>query len=96
MYDLHMSCLVAVYSDSIYKLLPQNVEDVEFDVHVRRGGGVANIRRGEIRIVLQLFLKSTSFVLPLCQCTVFKVVKVNIVIVLGEAYFFNNLVLPFN
>ena len=56
MYDLHMSCLVAVYSDSIYKLLPQNVEDVEFDVHVRRGGGVANIRRGEIRIVLQLFL----------------------------------------
>ena len=60
MYDLqilNMSCLVALYSDSIYKLLPQNVEDVEFDVHVRRGGGVANIRRGEIRIVLQLFLK---------------------------------------
>ena len=60
MYDLqilNMSCLVALYSDSIYKLLPQNVEDFEFDVHVRRGGGVANIRRGEIRIVLQLFLK---------------------------------------
>ena len=56
---LSMSYLVAVYSDSIYKYLPQNVDGVEFVVYVRRGAGVADIRRGEIRIdyYLQLFQK---------------------------------------
>ena len=54
---LNMSCLVAVYLDSIYKYLPQNVDGVEFEVYVRRGAGGADIRCGEIRIVLQLFQK---------------------------------------
>ena len=40
-----------------------NVDGIEIDVHVRRGAGVADIRRSEIRIVLQLFQKY-FFVLP--------------------------------
>ena len=52
-----MSFLVALYSDSIYKYLPQNVDGVKFDVYVRCGAGVADIRCGDIRIVLQLFQK---------------------------------------
>ena len=64
------------------------MDGVEFDVHVRRGAGVTDIRRGEIRIVLQIIVsKSTSFVLPLFQCTVF---KVNIIIVMGEVYCLNS------
>ena len=43
--------------------LLQNVDGVEIDVHVRRGAGVADTRRGEIRIVLQLF-QNYFFVLP--------------------------------
>ena len=35
--------------------LPHNVDGVEIDVHVRCGAGFADTRRGEIRIVLQLF-----------------------------------------
>ena len=33
------------------------MDGVKFDVHVRRDAGVADIRCGEIRIVLQLFQK---------------------------------------
>ena len=77
-----MSCFVAVYSDLIYNYFPQNVDDVKFDVHVRRGAGVADIRHGEIRIVYNCF-KQYSFVLTIFQCTVFKVVQVNIIIVMG-------------
>ena len=43
--------------------LPHNVDGIEIDVHVRRGAGVADTRRGEIRIVLQLF-KNYFFVSP--------------------------------
>ena len=57
---------------------PQKVDGVEFDVHVLRATGVADIRRCEIRIELCLYCiiivsKSTSFVLSLFQCAVFKV-----------------------
>ena len=30
------------------------MDGVEFDVHVRRGASLTDIRRGEIRIILQL------------------------------------------
>ena len=74
MYDLQifdMSCLVAVYSDST-STFPTML--MASSVHVRRGAGFTDIRRVEIRIILQLFQKVLlSFclyfsVLPLFQC----------------------------
>ena len=58
------------------------MDGVEFDVHVRRGDGDADIRRGEIRIdyFFTSVSKNTYFVLPPSQCTVFKVVTINIII----------------
>ena len=51
-----------------------NVDGIEIDVHVRRGAGVADIRRSEIRIVLQLFQKYFfRFARVLSHCNVFQV-----------------------
>ena len=44
------SHLIAVFTDSIYKYLPQTVGGIKIELHCRRGACVDCIRRGKIYI----------------------------------------------
>ena len=43
-----MAYCVAVFTDSIFKYLPERVGAVDFHLHCRRGGHVNDIRKGKV------------------------------------------------